>query len=65
MVILYFVIGGGGSVLNRSKNSESIIGGVSDLIIDFKSIFEPDLSNDNTCNVALMDWKFLSQILWN
>ena len=27
------------SALNRSKNSESIIGGVSYLIIDFKSIF--------------------------
>ncbi len=33
------------SVLNRSKNPESIIGEISDLIIDLKSIFKPDLLN--------------------
>ncbi len=34
--------GYGTSVLNRSQNSESIIKGVFDSIIDFKSIFRLD-----------------------
>ena len=45
----------GHSVLNRSKNSESIIRRISDSIIDFKSIFEPDLSNKITSNVAVLN----------
>ena len=42
------------SVLNRSKNSESIIGKVFDSIIDFKSIFKPELSTDvsNVCGLG-------------
>ena len=39
------------SVLNRSKNSESIIGEVFDSIIDFKSIFKANLSSE-MCSVA-------------
>ena len=35
------------SALNRSKKSESIIGEDCDSIIDFKSIFMPDLNCKN------------------
>ncbi len=51
------------SVLNRSKNSESIIGGVSDSIIDSKSIFGSDLSKSITCNVAVILSQIFSMIL--
>ncbi len=39
------------SVLNRPKNSESIIGTISDSIIYSKSIFRPNLSNGMRGNV--------------
>ncbi len=55
-----------GSALNRSKSSESIIGEVFDSIIDFKSIFKPDLSNEiSHANGFGSPLTPLPQIMWN
>ena len=55
------------SVLNQSKNSESIIGTIFYSIIDPKSILRPNLSNDLRGNVYVILWQIrftLGQTWW-